>query len=78
MEIKFSRALKKTKEKRLKTATVRLELGVDVIKNNIQKSRFRWLGHVMRMREERVHKNATQNRGKTTKRKTQNQMNIPN
>jgi hypothetical protein len=31
-----------------------LELGVDKIKNGIQKDILRWFGHMMQMREERI------------------------
>jgi hypothetical protein len=33
---------------------ISLELGMDKIKNNFQKSILRWFGHVMRLREERI------------------------
>ena len=35
---------------------IREELGVDEIKNHIQKSRLGWFGHEMQMREERIPK----------------------
>ena len=35
---------------------IRLERGVDEIKNNIRNRRLRWLGHVMWMREEMMPK----------------------
>ena len=58
MEMKFLRKiLNKTKEERKRNTNTRLELGVDEIKNYIQNSRFRWFGHVMWMREERIPKN---------------------
>ena len=61
MEMQFWRPiLNKTKE------NLRLELGVDEIKNEIQKSRLRWFGHVMWIGEE--------NGVKMTKEKIHNQM----
>ena len=48
-------------------------------KNDNEKSRLRQFGHVMWMREERISKiKLPKNRGKTTKRKTQKQMDRPN
>jgi hypothetical protein len=35
---------------------MRLELGEDEIKNDIQKSRLRWFGQVVQMTEERISK----------------------
>ena len=55
--MKFFRAiLNKTKKNRIRNTNIRLELGVDEIKNGIQKSRLRWFGHIMQMREEEIHK----------------------
>ena len=48
---------------------IRLELGIDEIK------KMTWFGHVMQMREEKIPKKMLHKKGgKTTKRKTQNQM----
>jgi hypothetical protein len=33
-----------------------MQLGVDAIKNDIQKSRLRWFGHVMQMEDDRIPK----------------------
>ena len=47
--------LNKTKD-RIRNANIRLKLGVYEIKNDFQWSRLRWLGHVMQITEERMHK----------------------
>ena len=55
MGMKFLRViLNKTKKTGYEILTIRLELGVDEIKNEIEKVRLRWFGHVMRMREVRI------------------------
>ena len=54
MSIFFRAILKQNKEGHDKN--IRLELGVDEIENDIQKSRLSWFGHVMRMGEERTPK----------------------
>ena len=44
----FLRAiLNKTKEDKIRDTDIRLELGVDEIKNNIQKSGLKWFGYVI-------------------------------
>ena len=48
--------LNKTKKARVINTNRRLELSGNEIRNGIQKSRLRWFGHVMRMREERIPK----------------------
>ena len=73
VEMKFLGViLNKTKEDRIRETNIKLELGVNEIKNYIQKSRLRWFGNVMQMKEERIPKKIihTKNGGKTTKRKT--------
>ena len=55
--MRFLRAiLNKTKEDRTRNTDIRLELEVDEIKSDIQKSRLRWFGYMMRMREQRIPK----------------------
>ena len=44
--------LKETKKGRIRNINIRLELGVDERKNDTQKSRLRWFGHVMQIRRE--------------------------
>ena len=51
IEIIFEKNLNKIKKR---NNNIRLELGVDKIKNSIQKSRLRWFGHVMLMRAENI------------------------
>ena len=52
MEMEFLRTiLNKTKD-RIRNTNIRLELGMNEIKNYIQKSRLRWFGHVMQKGEE--------------------------
>jgi hypothetical protein len=36
--------------------TIRLKPGMDEIKNNIQKSKLRWFGHVIQTKEKRIPK----------------------
>jgi hypothetical protein len=56
MQMTFLRAiLNKTKDMIINT-NIRLDLGVDEIKNNIQKSRYVIFGCVMWMGEERIPK----------------------
>ena len=43
-------------KKRIRNIDIRLELGVVEMKNDIQKTKLKWFGHVMQMREERVSK----------------------
>ena len=53
MEIKFLRVtLNTTKKDKVINIVIRLELGVDERKNDTQKSRLRWFGHVMQIRRE--------------------------
>ena len=56
--IKNCRAiLNKSKEDRItkiRNSNLRSELGVDEIKNYIQKSKLRWFGHLMQVTEERI------------------------
>ena len=40
----------------IRYSNIRYELGVDEMKDVIQKSKFRWFGHVVRMTEERIPK----------------------
>ena len=57
MEMKYSRGLNDTTNKaRIRDINIRLELGVNGIKNGIQKSGLRLFGHVMRMLEGRLPK----------------------
>jgi hypothetical protein len=57
MEMKLFRViLNKTKD-RIRNNNIRLELGVDELKNGIQKSRLRWFGQGMQMGEERTRTN---------------------
>ena len=51
-KLNFLRAiLNKTKKNRIRSTNIILQLGVDEIKKDIQKSRLRWFGHVMWMRK---------------------------
>ena len=51
MKIKFLGViLNKTKD-RIRNTNIGLELGVDEIKGNFQKSRLRWFGYVKQMGE---------------------------
>ena len=55
MEMKFLRViLNKTNKDRIRNTNIRLELGVDEINNDIEKSRLRWFGQVMWMRDEMI------------------------
>ena len=57
MEMKFLTTISnRTKKSKIINTYIRLEQGVDKIKNDIQKIRLRWFGHVMRMGEERISK----------------------
>ena len=57
MEMKFLRViLNKTGKDRIRSINIGLELGVDKIKNDIQKSRLTWFVHVMWMEDEIVPK----------------------
>ena len=56
----FLRAIINKIKVRIRNTNIRLEVGVDEIKNDIQKRRLRWFGHVMRMREERIPKKMLQ------------------
>ena len=70
--------LNKTKD-RIKNANIRLELGVDEIKNDIQMSRLRWFGHVMQMGEKRICKKMLHTKiDAKWLRVRQNQMDRPN
>jgi hypothetical protein len=74
MEITFLREQLKQNKGQYKKY-IRFELGVDEIKENyIQRSRLRWFEHLKQMRGERIPKNSHKNGWKTTKGKTQNQM----
>ena len=61
MEMKFLRAISnKTKKGRIRNASIRLELEVDKIKKDIQKSRLGWFEPAMWIREDKTPKeNAT-------------------
>ena len=67
--------LNKTKN-RIRNTNIRLELGMDEMKNYNQTSILIWFGHMMRKGEERIPNKIlhTKNRVKATKRKTHNQM----
>ena len=53
MEMKFLRAiLNKTKKNRIRNINIRLELGMDEIKNDIQKIRLSWFGHADERRDD--------------------------
>ena len=56
MEMKFFRAILNRTKDRIRNTNIKLELGVNEMKNPIQKSRLRWFGDVMRMTEERIPK----------------------
>ena len=75
MKMKFlGLILNKTKKDRIGNTKIRLELEVDEIKN-IQKSRWRWFGHLMQMGVERVPNKMPHTNGRQmTKKKTQKQI----
>ena len=53
MKIQFLRAiLNKTKNDRIRNSNIRLKLGMDEIKNDIQKCRLTWFEHVMQRRKD--------------------------
>ena len=54
--MKFLRGILNKTKNRTRNTEIILELGVDEIKNDIQTSRVRWFGHVVRVREERIPK----------------------
>ena len=57
MEVKFLRTiLNKTNKDRIIYTNIRLELGVNEIKKDIQKSRLKWFRHAMWISEERIPK----------------------
>ena len=59
----------------IRNTNIRLELGVYGIKTNIQKSRLRWFGRVMRMGDERIYMKILHTKWREkTKRKTPNKM----
>ena len=63
----FRAILNKTKEDVIRNTNIRLELGVDEIYNDIQKSRLRWFFMCFEW-ERNIYKNAThKNGGKNTK-----------
>ena len=57
MGMKLLRAIiNKTKKHMIRNTNIRSELGVDKIKNGIQKSKLKWFGPVIQMAEERIPK----------------------
>ena len=55
MEMIFLRAiLNNTKKDRIRNTDIRLELGVDGMKNDIPNSRLRQFGYLMPMRQDRI------------------------
>jgi hypothetical protein len=57
MEMKFLREiLGKTRRDKIKNDDIREQLKADDIKNDIERIRLKWYGHVMRMADERIPK----------------------
>jgi hypothetical protein len=55
MEMKFLREiLGKTRREKIRNDDIREQLKVDDIKNDIERKRLKWCGHVMRMADERI------------------------